>query len=86
METCMHCGKTWGVLTPPRSPIACSECLGRPDLYPVRYWWARHRIRGFFTWPVLRYRTVDYWDNQCSMEDLAYAADLAEQVWGGESR
>ena len=82
-EICKHCGKAWGVTMPPREDIACSECLRRPDLYPVRYWWGRHHVRDFLTWPVLQYRSVEYWDNETSLEDLAYAAGLAEQTWGG---
>ena len=84
-ETCKHCGKTWGVTMTPRADIRCSDCLRRPDLYPVHYWAARRASLSYMVGPSLKFRSPQYHDWWTSMEDLAYAADLAEQTWGGES-
>lgn len=81
METCKHCGKTWGVTTPPRPDIACHDCqFRRPDLYPVRYWEARRAALSYMVGPLLKYRSPAWHDWQTSMEDLAYTIECAEKL------
>ncbi|MCX5584243.1 hypothetical protein [Streptomyces erythrochromogenes] len=74
METCSLCGRTWGVVTQPRSNVLCAPC-GRPapNRRPGAYW----HLRATTGHPVQRYRSPEWWDQQTSLADLKHAARLA---------
>lgn len=80
IERCKHCGRTWGVTTPPRIDIRCSDCLRRPDLYPARYWRSRRASLSYLTGPLLKHRSPQWHDWQTSMDDLTHAVECAEKL------
>lgn len=79
IETCMDCGKTWGVTMTPRTKVRCTPCARpRPDREPVWYWQAR--IWNDNGWSRLRPRSAAWWDNVTTLEDLEYAVECAEKL------
>ena len=79
IETCNECGKTWGVTMTPRTEVLCTDCSRcTPWRRPRDYWnyraWSSHC-------PSAPYRSPEWWDMVCSLQDLKYAATLAKQHW-----
>lgn len=78
-ETCIDCGKMWGVVTTPRAGIRCTPCArARPDRDPLRYWEAR--IWNDNGWSRFRYKSAAWWDNITALQDLEYAVKRAEKL------
>ncbi|MFJ4637552.1 hypothetical protein ACIP69_18250 [Streptomyces hygroscopicus] len=77
-EKCRECGHTWGVTTTPRTDVLCTRCARpTPFRWPARYWWLRAHTGH---WDV-RYRSPEWWDQQTSIADLRYAAEIAAHEW-----
>ncbi|MEU1787070.1 hypothetical protein ABZ553_14595 [Streptomyces sparsogenes] len=78
-ETCRECGHTWGVTTTPRTNVLCTPCARpAPNRRPAHYWWLRAHTGH---WDAGQYRTPEWWDQQTSIADLRYAAEIAARQW-----
>lgn len=78
IETCVDCDRTWGVTMEPREHVKCTDCSrSQPWRNPAYYWWCRVYAHA---WPHAWYRSPEWWDQQCALEDLKYAAELAENL------
>lgn len=77
-ETCRECGHSWGVTMPPRESVLCEGCA-RPQPWknPGRYW--RSRVNNH-PWGWAVYRSPEWWDSQTSLQDLRYAASIADEI------
>lgn len=78
VEVCRDCARTWGVTMTPREDVLCSDCArSRPWRRPVTYWQAR--IWNFpHSYPYTR--SLEWWDQQTSLQDLRIAVSLAAQL------
>jgi hypothetical protein len=77
-ETCRECGHSWGVTMKPRESVLCSDCVApRTWRRPVHYW--NSRVWNF-PHPSTVVRDPEWWDAQTSLQDLKFAASIADQI------
>lgn len=76
-ETCVDCGKSWGVTMKPREVVRCQACA-RPQPWRRPLWYWQARIWNFPFGALIR-RSPEWWDSQTSLQDLRAAVGFARE-------